>query len=80
MIPEPQHRPSVLTQAARPRRVRSEPHRLIVLTTIHLNDELCFNAGEVGYERTKRDLPAELVAAELAIAQVVPQGLFGLGG
>jgi hypothetical protein len=53
--------------------------RLEVLTTIQLDDQLPFDAGEVREVTAHRLLAPELVAVEPSIAQGLPQTSFGIG-
>jgi hypothetical protein len=54
--------------------------RLEVLATIDLDDQLGFEAGEVGEEWSDGMLSAELEAGKLAVAQVAPDQPFCVGG
>ena len=50
-----------------------------MLAAVHFHDEPGRNADEIRDVRADRNLAAKLGAAEAAIAEVVPEAIFGLG-
>ena len=47
--------------------------------TIELDDQRRFETGEIGDVRMQRVLEAELVSAELAVAEALPDAVLGFG-
>jgi len=50
-----------------------------MLTTIHLNNELSFEANEIDDVCANGRLPAELAIVYLPMPQLIPDALFGIG-
>lgn len=50
-----------------------------MLSTIHFNDQLAFDADKISDVATDRMLPAELVSINLPQTQMTPKPLFGIG-
>jgi uncharacterized protein YaiL (DUF2058 family) len=78
-VVETQNPKAMRFERRRPARVRQLPIEREMLSAVDLDDQRCFDAGEVGEMRADRVLAAELEASELTVAQLAPQQLLGVG-
>src|SRR5581483_7523369 len=77
IVPESKHRKTVAFQTRRSNCVAR--NLLRVLTAIHLDDELRFEAAEIHRVGGKRYLSAKLCPNQMAIAQLQPEQPLGVG-
>jgi hypothetical protein len=75
VIPEPQDAESPSFNVVVPRAIMSDP-AVGMLRPIEFDHEASFEAHEIDCVRANRNLPAELVAAQLASTQAGPQQAF----
>ena len=78
-ISESQDSEAECIQYRRALRISRNGLRLEVLPTIQFDDQLRFNAREVGKVRTDGALPAELASCDLPVAQTLPNFLLRFG-
>jgi hypothetical protein len=76
VIPESNHAKAATREILRPLEIFD--HRVRVLTPVELNDQSRSNANEVHDESTDRDLSAEAITTQSAMAQVVPETPLGV--
>jgi hypothetical protein len=75
VVPKPQDFPSKAVQICRSFAIGL----MAMLPAISFDDQSALGAGEIRDATANRLLPAELEAAELAIADPIPQPPFGVG-
>lgn len=77
MVPQADHAPALRFEERRAQRV-ARP-RFEVLASVEFDDQAGLDAGEVDGVRADGMLATELQPAQASVAQVEPQGAFGVG-